>query len=222
MEYPFTRWSFEKPRGYSGDASLLDIDYKHRSADEMVALSSALGGRSAADTSYVNWKLNEERYNVFLNAIEAKIQHKEATEHGQALLSLSRTDPLTGLENWRAIDEKLRDYWSDWQRFGSSFVAILIHVDFFKKFTDDDTSVVQVGEIQCGAVPRHVGVVPGELGEPSFSGDKRGDEMKSCAPTRRAWSAPGCKRAKATIALTGSPSRCGPRARRSMGCGVDR
>jgi len=87
-------------------------------------------------TSYVNWKLNEERYNVFLNALEAKIQHKEATERGQALLSLSRTDPLTGLENRRAIDEKLRDYWSDWQRFGSSFVAILIDVDFFKKFND--------------------------------------------------------------------------------------
>ncbi len=29
-------------------------------------------------TSYVNWKLNQERYNVFLNALEAKIQHKEA------------------------------------------------------------------------------------------------------------------------------------------------
>ncbi|TIP96268.1 MAG: GGDEF-domain containing protein, partial [Mesorhizobium sp.] len=63
-------------------------------------------------TSYVNWKLNEERYNVFLNALEAKIQHKEATERGQALLNLSRTDPLTGLENRRAIDEKLRDYWN--------------------------------------------------------------------------------------------------------------
>ena len=87
-------------------------------------------------TSYVNWKLNEERYNVFLNALEAKIQHREATERGQALLSLSRTDPLTGLENRRAIDEKLRDYWSDWQRFGTNFVAILIDVDFFKRFND--------------------------------------------------------------------------------------
>ncbi|TGQ71404.1 MAG: EAL domain-containing protein [Mesorhizobium sp.] len=87
-------------------------------------------------TSYVNWKLNEERYNVFLNALEAKIQHNEATERGKALLRLSRTDPLTGLENRRAIDEKLRDYWSDWQRVGTSFGAILIDVDFFKKFND--------------------------------------------------------------------------------------
>lgn len=87
-------------------------------------------------TSYVNWKLNEERYNVFLNALEAKIQHNEATERGKALLRLSRTDPLTGLENRRAIDEKLRDYWGEWQRVGTSFVAMLIDVDFFKKFND--------------------------------------------------------------------------------------
>ncbi|MER8465333.1 GGDEF and EAL domain-containing protein [Mesorhizobium sp. M1409] len=87
-------------------------------------------------TSYVNWKLNEERYNVFLNALEAKIQHNEATERGKALLRLSRTDPLTGLENRRAIDEKLRDYWNDWQKVGTSFGAILIDVDFFKKFND--------------------------------------------------------------------------------------
>ncbi|MEI9400806.1 GGDEF and EAL domain-containing protein [Mesorhizobium argentiipisi] len=87
-------------------------------------------------TSYVNWKLNGERYNVFLNALEAKIQHREATERGKALLRLSRTDPLTGLENRRAIDEKLREYWSDWQRLGNGFAAILIDVDFFKKFND--------------------------------------------------------------------------------------
>ena len=67
---------------------------------------------------------------------EAKIQQHEATERGQALLRLSRTDPLTGLENRRAVDEKLRDYWSDWQKFGSSFAAILVDVDFFKRFND--------------------------------------------------------------------------------------
>jgi diguanylate cyclase (GGDEF)-like protein len=87
-------------------------------------------------TSYVNWNLNKERFHVFVNALEAKKQHKEATERGKALLRLSRTDPLTGLENRRAVDEKLREYWSEWQHSGASFAAILIDVDFFKKYND--------------------------------------------------------------------------------------
>ncbi|MCT7378021.1 putative bifunctional diguanylate cyclase/phosphodiesterase [Chelativorans salis] len=87
-------------------------------------------------TSFVNWKLNQERYNVFLNAVEAKLQHEEATERGEALLRLSRTDPLTGLDNRRAIEEKLRHRWFEWRAFGRGFAAILIDVDFFKKFND--------------------------------------------------------------------------------------
>jgi len=87
-------------------------------------------------TSYVNWKLNKERFSVFLNALEARTQQKEATERGKALLRLSRTDPLTGLENRRAVDEKLRDYWTDWQKVGTTFAAILVDVDFFKRFND--------------------------------------------------------------------------------------
>ena len=124
-------------------------------------------------TSYVNWKLNEERYNVFLNAFEAKIQHKEATERGQALLNLSRTDPLTGLENRRAIDEKLRDYWSDWQRFGSSFVAILIDVDFFKKFNDcyghqeGDRCLILVANALSDLIKQHNGSI-GRYGGEEF------------------------------------------------------
>lgn len=87
-------------------------------------------------TGYVNWRLTQERFNVFLNALEAKHQQREAMERGNALLRLSRTDPLTGLDNRRAVDEKLRDYWHDWQQFGTSFAALLIDVDFFKKFND--------------------------------------------------------------------------------------
>lgn len=87
-------------------------------------------------TSYINWKLNRERYNVFLNALEARNQHREATERGKALLKLSRTDPLTGLENRRAVDERLRDLWGSWQRHGRTFAVLLIDVDFFKRFND--------------------------------------------------------------------------------------
>jgi diguanylate cyclase (GGDEF)-like protein len=87
-------------------------------------------------TSYINWNLNKERHNVFLNALEARIQQSEAAERGRALLRLSNTDPLTGLENRRSVDARLRSYWQDWLKAGASFSAILIDVDFFKKFND--------------------------------------------------------------------------------------
>lgn len=87
-------------------------------------------------TSYVNWKLNGERYNVFLNALEAAHQHREAEKRGVALERLSNTDYLTGVENRRAVDKRLRDFWNDWQTNGTSFAAILVDVDFFKKYND--------------------------------------------------------------------------------------
>lgn len=40
---PLTQRSFEKPRGYSGDAGLLDLIYRHPDAAETVAQSTALG-----------------------------------------------------------------------------------------------------------------------------------------------------------------------------------
>lgn len=87
-------------------------------------------------TSYINLKLNRERFNVFVNALDARNQHQEAAERGQALLRLSRTDPLTGLENRRAVDERLRDLWDDWRQHGATFAVLLVDVDFFKRFND--------------------------------------------------------------------------------------
>jgi SAM-dependent methyltransferase len=50
-EDPFTRWSFEKPRGYSGDAGLLDFIYGHPSVQPMLDAASPMGKEVHAFTS---------------------------------------------------------------------------------------------------------------------------------------------------------------------------
>ena len=50
-EDPFTRWSFEKPRGYSGDAGLLDFIYRHPSKQPMLDAASPMGKAVNAFTS---------------------------------------------------------------------------------------------------------------------------------------------------------------------------
>jgi diguanylate cyclase (GGDEF)-like protein len=124
-------------------------------------------------TSYVNWKLNEERYQVFLNSIEASAQHQEANERGRALLRLSNTDPLTGLANRRAIDRTMRGFWDGWRSRHESFTAILIDVDHFKKFNDlyghqdGDKCLVRVAEVLEIAVQKFGGAV-GRYGGEEF------------------------------------------------------
>jgi SAM-dependent methyltransferase len=43
LEDPFTAWSFEKPRGYSGDAQLLDFIYGHASVQAKIDAASPTG-----------------------------------------------------------------------------------------------------------------------------------------------------------------------------------
>ena len=43
QEDPFTNWSVTKPRGYSGDAVLMDLVYGHPSIEPLIAETSNLG-----------------------------------------------------------------------------------------------------------------------------------------------------------------------------------
>ncbi|NTF33779.1 putative bifunctional diguanylate cyclase/phosphodiesterase [Rhizobium skierniewicense] len=124
-------------------------------------------------TSYVNLRLNRERYQVFLNAIEAKVQQREAEQRGEALLHLSNTDPLTGLENRRAIDSRLRQLWDGWTNHQHNFAVFLIDVDFFKKYNDfyghqeGDRCLIQVAQTLQASMSRFDAVI-GRYGGEEF------------------------------------------------------
>ncbi|MDH0616727.1 MULTISPECIES: GGDEF and EAL domain-containing protein [unclassified Agrobacterium] len=124
-------------------------------------------------TSYVNWNLNRERYHVFVNGLEAKAQQKAADERGQALLRLSNTDSLTGLQNRRAIDHHLRLLWDNWSKKKEGFAVFLIDVDFFKKYNDryghqeGDKCLVTVGNALQDAIIDH-GASIGRYGGEEF------------------------------------------------------
>ena len=126
-----------------------------------------------AATLFVNFKLNRERYNVFLNGLKAQLRQEKVTERGEALLRLSHTDSLTGLKNRRAIDEELRDLWNGWHREGRNFTALLIDIDFFKPFNDHyghqegDRCLTQVATALSDFVATRGGIV-GRYGGEEF------------------------------------------------------
>lgn len=144
-------------------------------------------------TAYVNLELNRERYKVFLNALEASLQQAAADERGRALLHLSNTDSLTGLENRRAIDQRLRDYWQRWLNDGASFAVLLIDVDYFKHYNDcyghqlGDQCLVTISEHLQQTASSH-GAVIGRYGGEEFIVIKTAyslDEARNLAETMR-------------------------------------
>jgi diguanylate cyclase (GGDEF)-like protein len=144
-------------------------------------------------TAYVNLQLNRERYKVFLNALEASLQQAAADERGKALLHLSNTDSLTGLENRRAIDQRLRDYWQHWLDDRASFAVLLIDVDYFKHYNDcyghqqGDQCLVTISEHLQQTASSH-GAVIGRYGGEEFIVIKTAsslDEVKQLAEALR-------------------------------------
>ncbi|WP_441005382.1 putative bifunctional diguanylate cyclase/phosphodiesterase [Methylobacterium carpenticola] len=112
-------------------------------------------------TIFINWKLNRERYRVFLNSMRAEIRQRQATERGEELLKLSTTDALTGLANRRAIDQLLGEFWTAWTARSAAFGVILVDIDYFKMFNDyyghqkGDACLGAVARVMEGVASRH-------------------------------------------------------------------
>lgn len=113
LEDPFTRWSFEKPRGYSGDAQLLDFIYGHASVAGLVNKASPLGAALYNYTKDASSSVAvRERRDLLTRFVdEAAAQHGKETEiltiasghlrEADASVALKEG----GIKRWVALDQ---------------------------------------------------------------------------------------------------------------------
>ena len=112
LQDPFTRRSFEKPRGYSGDGILLDLLYRHPSTDSLVAASSKLGREIYACTSVSSSaRAVQERRSILAGAVDATAERTSDAEILSVACGHLREAELCGtladgrLKRWLALDQ---------------------------------------------------------------------------------------------------------------------
>ncbi len=87
------------------------------------------------------------------SAIEKALDHEEAARREEAMRHLAETDPLTGLLNRRALDDKLRQEVERATRYGTALTCAMIDIDHFKAANDahghqaGDRILVQFAEL---------------------------------------------------------------------------
>ncbi|MCE7029062.1 class I SAM-dependent methyltransferase [Jiella avicenniae] len=110
---PLTHWSFTKPRGYSGDASLLDIYYKHPSMNEHVSEASALGKQIYDCT--VNdpaCAAGRERCEILARTVDETAERTDGTAEILAVAAghlreaqICKSLPANRIKRWVALDQ---------------------------------------------------------------------------------------------------------------------
>lgn len=112
LQDPFTRWSFSKPRGYSGDAGLLDIIYQNQAAAEFIESSTDLGKEIFAYTieapSSVAARERREILAQTVDAVGNRIENAEVLSIACGHLresELSETLKSGRLKRWVALDQ---------------------------------------------------------------------------------------------------------------------
>jgi diguanylate cyclase (GGDEF)-like protein/PAS domain S-box-containing protein len=81
----------------------------------------------------------EEAINRVAIELEAKVQERtrELAEANEALIRLSRTDILTGLNNRLAADQRIDEEFSRMRRTALPYAVLLADIDYFKSINDD-------------------------------------------------------------------------------------
>ena len=63
-------------------------------------------------------------------------QNRSLAQLTSRLQALSTTDPLTGIPNRRALDERLENEFERSKRYGASLAVVMIDLDRFKRLND--------------------------------------------------------------------------------------
>ena len=95
---------------------------------------SAEGGGECVVSSIT--KIIEANTQMQSKLQEAEGRLQEQAQEIETHFTAARTDQLTGVANRRAFDDELSKCYKQWTKNGTPFSALLIDVDFFKKFND--------------------------------------------------------------------------------------
>jgi len=143
--------------------------------------------------------------------------HLKLKAHSDLLRTLSTRDPLTGLWNRRALDERLAVEWRRAQRYQHSLTLLMIDIDHFKGYNDHyghiqgDNCLCRVAAAIAGLVNR-----PGDL-VARYGGEEFAVLLAETGPEEALTLA---ERIRATVAALGIPhaaSSAGPVVSLSIG-----
>lgn len=112
LQDPLTRWSFEKPRGYSGDAQLLDFIYEHPAVAAQVKEASPLGTEvynfTKQSPSAVAVRERRALLAAHVDTVAADTENAEVLAIAAGhLREAERSEALKGdrLKRWVALDQ---------------------------------------------------------------------------------------------------------------------
>lgn len=134
--------------------------YSFGNLDAESAIKLANGALAVCLSIIICIAFFHSRTSTYYNSLVIRRQSEQIGRINQQLQSLVHTDPLTGLYNRRFFDEVLPGNLAHLQAGGAGAVAIMVDVDYFKKYNDQyghqagDICLRRVADILHASLPK--------------------------------------------------------------------